>query len=83
MTRTLLTYADYAALPDTAQRHEIHDGELSVTSEPAQQHQIISIRLVIALNRWVEAHPGGLLLYAPLDVILNDTPSRRRSSSPV
>jgi hypothetical protein len=38
---------------------------------------------VIALNRWVEAHPGGLLLYAPLDVILNDTPSRRRSSSPV
>jgi Uma2 family endonuclease len=75
MTRTLLSYADYAALPETRQRHEIHDGELSVTPAPTPQHQMISIRLVIALNRWLETHPGGLLLYAPLDVILSDTPS--------
>ena len=31
MRRTVLTYEDYAALPDDGRRYEIHDGELSVT----------------------------------------------------
>lgn len=75
MTRTVLTYQDYAALPESRDRHEIHDGELSVTPAPTPQHQIVSIRLLVILNRWLEANPGGLLLHAPLDVILSDTPS--------
>jgi Uma2 family endonuclease len=74
MSRTALTYRDYAALPDDGRRHEIHDGELSVTPSPSLEHQIVSARLFAHLVRWVEAHPGGLLLYAPLDVILADRP---------
>ena len=31
MTRTILTYADYAALPDDGRRYELHERELSVT----------------------------------------------------
>ncbi len=31
MTHALLTYREYAALPDDGRRYEIHDGELSVT----------------------------------------------------
>jgi Uma2 family endonuclease len=69
-----LTYRDYVALPDDGRRYEIHDGELSVTPSPSLEHQIISARLYFQLAKCVEAHPGGLLLYAPLDAILADRP---------
>ena len=74
MSKTALTYRDYEALPADGRRYEIHDGELSVTPSPSLDHQIISSRLYLHLARWFEAHPGGLLLYAPLDVILSDRP---------
>jgi len=74
MSRTALTYRDYEALPSDGRRYEIHDGELSVTPSPTLDHQIISSRMYLHLARWLEGHPGGLLLYAPLDVILSDRP---------
>src|SRR5262249_12827304 len=37
--RTILTYRDYAALPDDGRRYELHDGELSVTPAPGTRHQ--------------------------------------------
>jgi len=74
MSKTALTYRDYEALPADGRRYEIHDGELTVTPSPSLGHQIISSRLYLHLARWFEAHPGGLLLYAPLDVILSDRP---------
>jgi Uma2 family endonuclease len=74
MSKTALTYRDYEALPSDGRRFEIHDGELSVTASPSLEHQVISARLFAHLVKWVEAHPGGLLLYAPLDVILADRP---------
>jgi Uma2 family endonuclease len=73
MTRAMLTYRDYEVLPRDGRRYEIHDGKLSVTPAPTPQHQILSARLFIVLSRWVEASHAGLLLYAPLDVILSDT----------
>ncbi|HEY4910606.1 MAG TPA: hypothetical protein VIJ73_13940 [Methylomirabilota bacterium] len=33
-TRAVLTYSDYAALPDDGRRYELHQGELSVTHDP-------------------------------------------------
>ena len=73
MTRAMLTYRDYETLPNDGLRYEIHDGELSVTPAPTPQHQIISINLVRALIQHVPAVAPGMLLYAPLDVILADT----------
>jgi Uma2 family endonuclease len=72
MTRTLLTYRDYEALPDDGRRYEIHDGELCVTPAPTPQHQMISIQLIEALLPHARSN-NGVLLYAPLDVILADT----------
>jgi Uma2 family endonuclease len=72
--KSAFTYRDYEALPNDGRRYEIHDGELCVTPAPSLEHQIISARLSFHLMKWVEAHPGGLLLYAPLDVILADRP---------
>jgi len=74
MSKTALTYRDYEALPSDGRRYEIHDGELSVTPSPSFDHQLISSRLYFHVAKWVEAHPGGVLLYAPLDVILSDRP---------
>ena len=71
--RVALTYRDYAALPDDGKRYEIHDGELSVTPAPMSDHQIVSIRLAAFLHAHVEARRLGIVLHAPLDVILSDT----------
>ena len=36
--RAVLTYEDYAALPDDGRRYEIYGGELSVTPAPGTNH---------------------------------------------
>lgn len=72
--RVALTYQDYAALPDDGKRYEIHDGELSVTAAPAPLHQIVSANLFTILRAHVSARGLGLVLYAPIDAILSDTP---------
>lgn len=71
--RAALTYEDYAALPDDGRRYEILDGELSVTPAPGSAHQIILANLFRVVDAHVRAHDLGVLLFAPLDVILADT----------
>ena len=72
--RIALTYQDYAALPDDGKRYEIHDGELCVTAAPVPLHQMVSVNLVLILCAHVNTRGLGQVLYAPLDVILSDTP---------
>ncbi len=73
--RVALTYRDYVALPDNGKRYEIHDGELSVTPAPTSLHQILVGRLFRVLDAHVTAQSLGLVMVAPLDVILSDRPS--------
>jgi len=73
MHRTVLTYEDYAALPDDGRRYEIHDGELSVTPSPGTNHQRVSRNLNAILGAHVRTRGLGEVLYAPLDVILANT----------
>ena len=68
-----LTYRDYAALPDDGRRYEIHDGELSMMPAPSPQHQIVSANLFRILDAHVRSNQLGMVLFAPLDVILTDT----------
>jgi Uma2 family endonuclease len=71
--RVVLTYEDYAALPDDGRRYEVHDGELSVTPAPGTPHQEVSGNLNEVLRAHVRERGLGRVLYAPLDVILADT----------
>lgn len=71
-SRALLTYADYAALPDDGRRYELIDGELYVTPAPASDHQIVLGHLHVLLYHHVENRRLGLVLPAPLDVILSN-----------
>ena len=73
MHRTVLTYEDYAALPDDGRRYEIHDGELSVTPAPGTNHQRVSRNLYDVLGAYVKTQGLGEVLYAPVDVILANT----------
>jgi Uma2 family endonuclease len=71
--RVVLTYRDYAALPDDGRRHEIHEGELSVTPAPNPRHQDIVLNVATVLRAHVAEHGLGKVFVAPVDVILSDT----------
>lgn len=70
--KIVLTYRDYAALPDDGRRYEIHEGELSITLTPSPWHQLVSGSLMVALHTHVNARGLGEI-FPPLDVILSDT----------
>ena len=68
---TKFTHADLLLMPDDGKRREIVDGDLFVTPSPTLGHQEISVRIFVAFLKYLEAHPIGKILYAPLDVILS------------
>ena len=71
-TRALLTYSDYAALPDDGRRYELHQGEVSVTPAPGLKHQRAVIALGSRLYDHVRARGLGEVLMAPTDCILSN-----------
>nr|MCU0254501.1 Uma2 family endonuclease [Acidobacteriota bacterium] len=68
----LLTYADYAALPDDGRRYQLLEGELVMTPSPNAWHQDVSRELEFRLLAWVREHRLGEVYYAPLDVVMDD-----------
>jgi Uma2 family endonuclease len=71
-TRALLTYSDYAALPDDGRRFELHHGELSVTPPPGTRHQRAIVFLITLLNEHVRSRGLGEVFVAPTDCILSN-----------
>ncbi len=71
--RTVLTYADYVALPDDGRRYEILAGELAVTPAPGRRHQTVVGELFSLLHAHVKARGLGQVFVSPFDVILDDT----------
>ena len=70
MTRIVLTYADYAALPDDGKRYELHEGELSVTPSPGMRHQLIVGNLYYLLLPHIRTSGRGQLMLSPFDCIM-------------
>jgi len=68
----LLTYADYAALPDDGHRYQLLEGELVMTPSPNRWHQELSAQLLTALVNHAQKHDLGRVFAAPLDVTLDD-----------
>ena len=73
VTRTVLTYRDYEALPADGRRYELHDGELSVTPAPGTRHQRVIGAMFVSLRAHVEAYRLGEVFLSPVDCILSDT----------
>lgn len=66
------TVADYERLPEGAP-YQLIEGELVMTPSPTPTHQIVSGRLEYALMTFVLQHDLGLVLYAPIDIVLSET----------
>jgi Uma2 family endonuclease len=66
-----LTYDDYVLFPEDGLRHEVIDGEHSVTPAPSLRHQAVSRRFTSSLNPFIEFHQLGELFAAPTDVVLS------------
>ena len=72
--RVHYTWDDYVELPDDGQRYEVIDGNLFVTPAPVFAHQLVSGELYDLLRGWAKRRAGGVVAYAPVDVVLaNDT----------
>lgn len=65
------TYAEYRTLPETGPRYQLVDGGLLMSPAPNVRHQKIAARLFKALDRHADAGGLGIVLFAPLDVILS------------
>lgn len=68
-SRPLKTLDDFMALGDEV-RAELIAGELYMAPSPRPLHQIVSARLMRALDRATRGPESGLLLHAPMDVHL-------------
>src|SRR6185503_16136140 len=68
-----LTYDDYVTLPDDGKRYEILDGDLAVTPSPLVRHQRVLGNLYRVLDEYVREYDAGLVLLAPVDVVLEES----------
>jgi len=65
------TYADYAQLPEGAP-YELIAGDLVMAPSPSARHQQILRSLAWAIQRHIDEHKSGEVLFAPMDVYLSD-----------
>lgn len=68
----LLTYEDYARFPDDGRRFELIEGEAFMVPSPEVDHQDLLQRLFLRIHHHLDAHGGGRVFVAPLDVRLSD-----------
>ncbi|MEW6572047.1 MAG: Uma2 family endonuclease [Bacillota bacterium] len=66
------TYEDYRKLPEGAP-YQLIGGELVLTPAPGTYHQIISMKLGFQMVDFVSKNGLGIVLYAPIDVYLEET----------
>ena len=67
----LVSFADLERWPEDGRRYELYDGEVYEVPSPFPLHQMVSARLHLVLADYVRAY-GGLVLYAPLDIVLTE-----------
>ncbi len=71
-SKVILTYADYAALPDDGRRYELFEGEIEMTPAPTTRHQRVLGRLHVFLHQYLQDRQAGEVFVAPVDLILSD-----------
>ena len=73
-----LTFDDYLNGPEIKERHDIVDGEMIMAPAPTVEHQRILLRLIRSLDSFVTEHRLGEVLFAPVDVLIQQEPLRTR-----
>jgi Uma2 family endonuclease len=67
--QTRITAQEFARLPETNLPMELIDGEIITMASPKNRHQGIAARLFTLIQN---SNSGGTLLFAPMDVYLDD-----------
>ncbi|MBM3269065.1 MAG: Uma2 family endonuclease [Candidatus Sericytochromatia bacterium] len=70
--KKLMTYPEFAALPDDGKLYELVDGEPVVSPAPTLTHQTLLWRLISVFDAYQSAHPAaGRFVVGPYDVVLS------------
>ncbi|NPV28131.1 MAG: Uma2 family endonuclease [Firmicutes bacterium] len=70
--RQRYTYEDYCRLPEGSP-YQLIGGELVMTPSPTPYHQMVSMKLELKMAGYVLEKGLGVVLYAPVDVYLEET----------
>ena len=73
-----LTFEAWQALPETKQRYEIVDGVLIMPPAPTADHQWIMMEVAVRLRGFVNERDLGVVLPAPVDLLIQREPLRTR-----
>ena len=76
--RKKLSYEEYLATPEINLRYEIIDGEMTMSPAPTFDHQWIIHHILDVLRPFVKKRKLGIVLAAPLDVVIRRAPLRTR-----
>jgi len=70
-TDARVTYAELLQWPDDGRQRELHDGEVVVVPAPFPRHQLVASNVEAVLREYAN-RSHGLMLHAPLDIVLTD-----------
>ena len=73
-----ISFEDYLLMPEINHPYEITDGEFMRFPVPPLVHQRMSANIVMALDSHVQAKDLGIVLFAPVDIILHRHPLHTR-----
>ena len=73
-----ISFEDYLLMPEINHPYKIIDGEFIPFPTPPLVHQRMSANIVMALDSHVQAKDLGVVLFAPVDIILQRHPLRTR-----
>ena len=77
-TKKKISFEDYLLMPEINHPYEIIDGEFMPSPAPIPVHQRIVANTFVPLSNYVEAKDLGIVLFAPVDIILQRHPLRTR-----
>ena len=66
------TASDYKALPETAPRMELLDGEFEMAPAPSTRHQTVTLNVAVMLREFLAHAATGKVFISPCDVYLDD-----------
>ena len=73
-----ISFEDYLLMPEINHPYEIIDGEFIPFPTPPLVHQRMSANVFTPLSNYVETEDLGVVLFAPVDIILQRHPLRTR-----
>lgn len=74
----VLTLEEYLQMPEVKGRYEIVEGVMRMTPAPSVKHQWLLYRLSRVVGGFVEQKGLGVVLFAPVDILISKEPLRTR-----